>query len=60
MVKVDEYARIRRAHAVEKLSVRQLARLFHHSRRKIREILGQPEPKPYARRPTPPSVLDPF
>ena len=60
MVRVDEYARIRRAHAVEKLSVRQLARRFHHSRRKIREILGQPEPKPYARRPTPPSLLDPF
>jgi transposase len=60
MVKVDEYARIRRAHVVEKLSVRELARQFHHSRRKIREILGHAEPRPYTRTQTPPSVLDPF
>src|SRR5215472_6310422 len=59
MVKVDEYARIRQAHRLEKLSIRQLARKFHHSRRKIREILGQPEPKKYQRRPLP-SVVDPF
>jgi hypothetical protein len=50
MVKVDEYARIRRAYRVDKLSIRELARRFHHSRRKIREILGQAEPKPYQRR----------
>ncbi|HEV3006533.1 MAG TPA: IS21 family transposase, partial [Pirellulales bacterium] len=59
MVKVDEYARIRQAHRQDKLSVRQLARRFHHSRRKIREILAQPEPKKYQRR-TLPSVVDPF
>src|SRR6266851_5615514 len=59
MVKVDEYARIRQAHRIDKLSVRQLARRFHHSRRKIREILGQPEPRKYQRRPMP-SVVDPF
>jgi transposase len=59
MVKVDEYARIRQAHRIDKLSIRQLARQFHHSRRKIREILAQPEPKKYQRR-TPPSVVDPF
>jgi transposase len=59
MVKVDEYARIRQAHRLEKLSVRELARRFRHSRRKIREILAQPEPKPYQRRPMP-SVVDPF
>ena len=50
VVKVDEYAHIRHAHATEKISVRELARRFHHSRRKIREILGQPEPRPYPRR----------
>lgn len=59
MVKVDEYARIRQAHRIDKLSIRQLARQFHHSRRKIREVLGLPEPKPYRRRPMP-SVLDSF
>jgi hypothetical protein len=50
MVKVDEYARIRQAHRLDRLSLRQLARKFHHSRRKIREILSQPEPKEYQRR----------
>lgn len=59
VVKVDEYARIRHAHATEQLSVRELARRFRHSRREIREILGQPEPKPYQRKPAP-SILDPF
>jgi hypothetical protein len=59
MVKVDEYARIRQAHRIDKLSVRQLARKFHHSRRKIRDILAHPEPKKYQRRPMP-SVVDPF
>ncbi|HLJ92937.1 MAG TPA: IS21 family transposase [Gemmataceae bacterium] len=50
MVRVDEYARIRRARRVDKMSIRELSRRFHHSRRKIREILGQAEPKPYQRR----------
>ena len=59
MVKVDEYARIRQAHRIDKLSIRQLSRRFHHSRRKIREILGQPEPKKYQRR-VMPSVVDRF
>jgi transposase len=60
MVKVDEYARIRRAHLVDGLSIRDLARQFHHSRRKIAEILAMPEPRPYLRLKPPPSVLDPF
>jgi transposase len=59
MVRVDEYARVRHAHRVENLSIRELARRFHHSRRKIRAILGQPEPKPYQRCELS-SVLDPF
>src|SRR5438552_2047911 len=59
MVKVDEYARIRQAHRLDRLSIRQLARKVHHSRRKIREILAQPEPKQYQRRPMP-SVVDPY
>jgi transposase len=60
MVKVDEYARIRRAHVVDGLGIRVLARQFHHSRRKIREILAMPEPKPYVRLNPPPSILEPF
>src|SRR5262245_39633974 len=59
MVPMDEYERIRHAHRVDRMSIRELARRFHHSRRKIREILAQPEPKPYRRRPVP-SVVDPF
>ena len=59
MVTVDEYVRIRLAHR-DGLSVRELARRFHHSRRKIAEILCTPEPKAYLRLNPPPSVLDPF
>jgi transposase len=56
---MDEYVHIRQMHRQERLGVRALARRFHHSRRKIREILAQPEPKPY-RRQAMPSVVDPF
>ena len=59
MVKVDQYARVRRAHR-DGLGIRALAKLFHHSRRKIREILAMPEPKAYQRLNPPPSILDPF
>ncbi|QVL33868.1 hypothetical protein KIH39_08170 [Telmatocola sphagniphila] len=59
MVKVDEYARIRQAHRIDKMGIRALARTFHHSRRKIRQILDEPEPKPYQRRAMP-SLLDSF
>jgi transposase len=59
MVKVDQYARVRRAHR-DGLGIRALAKLFHHSRRKIREILAMPEPKSYQRLNLPPSILDPF
>lgn len=60
MVTVDEYARIRRAHVVDGMSIKALARQFHHSRRKIREILAHAEPTPYVRLNPPPSILDPF
>src|SRR5438876_7480031 len=58
-VTVDEYGKVRRARQ-EGMSVRALARLFHHSRRKIDEIVATPEPKPYIRLNPPPSILDPF
>ncbi len=38
----------------------QLARTFHHSKRKIRQILAEEEPKAYPLRPSGPSILDPF
>jgi transposase len=60
MVTLDEYARIRRAHVVEGLGVKALARQFGHSRQKIREILANPEPKRYVRLNPPPSILEPF
>jgi transposase len=59
MVRVDQYARIRLAHR-DGMSIRELARQFHHSRYKIREILNSPEPKRYQRLRPPPSVLEPF
>ena len=59
MVTVDQYAHIRRAHRIDKMSIRELARRFHHSRRKIREILATAEPKPYQRGPMP-SLVDRF
>ena len=51
MLTVDDYGRIRRAHR-DGMSIREMARTFHHSRHKIRKILygGQAEPEKYARR----------
>jgi transposase len=48
MLTVDEYARIRRAHR-DGMSIHEIARRHHHSRRKVREALAKPEPKPYTR-----------
>ena len=48
MLAVEDYGRIRRAHR-DGMSVRAIARTFHHSRRKIAEVLVQPEPRPYRR-----------
>ena len=38
MLTVDDYATIRLAHR-DGMSIREIARTFHHSRRKIRQIL---------------------
>lgn len=50
MLMVDDYGRIRRSHR-DGLSIREIARTFHHSRHKIRKILhgGQAEPANHAR-----------
>jgi len=51
MLTVDDYGRIRRAHR-DGMSIREMARRFHHSRHKIRHILrgDEAEPGKYARR----------
>jgi hypothetical protein len=57
---VDDYGAIRRARR-DGLSIRAIARRFHHTRRKIRQVLAEAEPHPYTRtqqRPAP--VLGPF
>jgi transposase len=60
MLTVDHYARIRRAHR-DGMSIRAIARTFHHTRRKVREVLLNPEPKPYTRTKEPPAPkLGPF
>ena len=56
---VDKYAEVRLAHR-DGMGINDLARTFHHSKRKIQEILAQPEPQPVRFRPPGPSVLDPF
>ena len=57
MLKVEDYGRIRRAHR-DGMGIREIARSFGHSRRKIREALKAAEPQPYTlSRPRPRRVL---
>ena len=52
MLTVEKYGRIRRAHR-DGMSIREIARQFHHSRSKVREVLcGGGEPQKYRRRET--------
>ena len=48
MLTVEDYGVIRRAHR-DGMSIRAIARQFHHSRRKVRDALPCPEPQPYRR-----------
>jgi transposase len=60
MLTVEDYGKIRRAHR-DGMSIREMARTFGHSRYKIREILKEPQPRPYTRsKPPPAPVLGPF
>lgn len=60
MLTVDDYGRIRRAHR-DGMSIREIARRLHHSRRKIRQVLKEAQPRPYTRRKDPPAPkLGPF
>ena len=59
MLTVEDYARIRRLYR-DGLSVRAIARKFHHSRRKVREAVRNAEPRPYTFRKDPSAPkLDP-
>ncbi len=60
MLTVEDYRRIRLAHR-DGMSIRAIARTLHHSRRKIRQALQEPEPRPYTRQREPYApVLGPF
>ena len=45
---VDDYAKFRTAHR-DGMTIRQIARSFHVSRRKVRDALASPQPTPYTR-----------
>jgi transposase len=49
MLTVEEYCKIRIAHR-DGMSIRQIARRFNHSRRKVRQVLAESEPRPYTLR----------
>ena len=60
MLTVDDYGAIRRARR-DGLSIHEIARTFHHTGRKIRQVLAEAEPHPYTRtRERPAPVLGPF
>ncbi len=60
MLTVEQYARIRRGHR-DGMSIRQIAKTFGHSRKKIRQVLKESEPRPYTRTKTPSAPkLGPF
>ena len=55
-----EWAEIRAMRAVERLSIKEIARRTGHSRNTIRSALRSAEPPGYGPRPARPSKLDPF
>lgn len=60
MLTVVDYGKIRRAER-DGMSIRAIARTFHHSRHTIRKVLDSPEPEPYTRQGESHSpVLGPF
>jgi transposase len=44
MLTVDDYGQLRRAHR-DGMSIRDIARTFHHSRRNVRQVLAQAQPR---------------
>jgi transposase len=60
MLTVYQYGDIRRAYR-DGMSIRDIARTFHHSRRKVRQIVAEGQPRPYTRTgPTPAPMLGAF
>jgi transposase len=60
MLTVEDYGKIRLAHR-DGMSIRQVARRFGHSRRKVRQVLEESEPHPYTlQRDRPAPRLGPF
>lgn len=60
MLTVDDYGTIRRAFR-DGMSIHEIARTFHHSRTKVRQILANAQPRPYTRnRPPAAPVLGSF
>jgi transposase len=57
---VREWAEVRAMRAVERLSIKEIARRTGHSRNTIRVALRSAEPPSYGPRPPRPSKLDPF
>jgi hypothetical protein len=39
------------------MSIHEIARTFHHSRSKVREVLANAEPRPYTRKQAPPAPV---
>lgn len=61
MVSVEERERIRRAYFIEGMSIRAIARTFHHGRRVVREALQSAEPAKYnLEKPREAPVLGPY
>ena len=61
MKTVDDYERIRKAYYLEGLSIREISRRLHHSRRLIRKAIDHAQPEGYQlkqERPAP--VLAPY
>lgn len=56
MLKVDDYVKIRLAHR-DGMSIREIARVYRHSRKKVRAILAQPLPVAYTRSNPPPAPV---
>jgi len=61
MIRVDEKERIRRAYFLQRKSIREIAREFHHARKTVRKAIYDPAPPQYTRVvPTAKPVLAPF
>jgi transposase len=59
LVRVEQWAEIRRMHFVERLAIKEIQRRSGRDRKTIRRALRSDEPPRY-RRPPGPSKLDPF